>query len=52
LPTSNLASVLREPGEGSVGGIDAIDLGPFPGITRWLDLCSQRPANRRVAALP
>jgi glutathione S-transferase len=48
----NLASVLREPGEDSVGGIDAIDLNPFPGIMRWLDLCSQRPANRRVAALP
>jgi glutathione S-transferase len=48
----NLASTLREPGEESVGGIDAIDLNPFPGIARWLDLCSQRPANRRVAALP
>jgi glutathione S-transferase len=48
----NLASVLREPGEDSVGGIDAIDLNPFPGIMRWLDLCSRRPASRRVAALP
>jgi glutathione S-transferase len=48
----NLASVLREPGEDTIGGIDAIDLNPFPGIMRWLGLCSRRPANRRVAALP
>jgi glutathione S-transferase len=48
----NLASILREPGEDSVGGIDAIDLEPFPGIVRWLDLCSRRPASRRVASLP
>jgi glutathione S-transferase len=48
----NVASILREPGEDRVGGIEAIDLHPFPGIMRWLDLCAQRPASRRVAALP
>jgi glutathione S-transferase len=47
----NLASTLREPGENSIGGIDVIELGAFPGIMRWLDLCSRRPANCRVAAL-
>lgn len=48
----NLASTIREPGEPGVGGIEEIALDPFPGITRWLDECSSRPANRRVAALP
>jgi glutathione S-transferase len=44
----NLASTLREPGEDSVGGIDVIKLAAFPGIMRWLDLCSRRPANCRA----
>jgi len=48
----NLASTLQEPGEKSVGGIDLIDLSPFPRTTHWLELCSRRPASRRVAALP
>ena len=48
----NLASTLREPGEDNVGGIDAIDLKPFPGIMRWLNRCSRRSACARVAALP
>ena len=47
----NLASTLREPGEDGISGIAAIDLAPFPYIARWLDRCSARPANRRVAAL-
>jgi glutathione S-transferase len=48
----NLASTLREPGESGVAGIEAIDLAPFPKVGRWLEVCSQRPANRRVALLP
>lgn len=48
----NLASTIREPGERGVAGIAGIDLAPFPKVTSWLDLCSNRPASRRVAALP
>jgi glutathione S-transferase len=48
----NLASTIREPGEKGVAGIPVIDLTRFPNITRWLDLCGDRAANRRVAALP
>ena len=47
----NLASTLREPGEEGISGIAAIDLAPFPNVAGWLDRCSERPANRRVAAL-
>jgi glutathione S-transferase len=47
----NLASTLREPGEEGVSGIPAIDLAPFPNVAHWLDSCSGRPANRRVALL-
>jgi glutathione S-transferase len=47
----NLASTLREPGEEGISGLAAIDLAPFPKVARWLDRCSARPANRRVAAL-
>jgi glutathione S-transferase len=46
----NLASTLREPGEDGISGIAAIDLGPFPKVARWLDVCGARPANRRVAS--
>jgi glutathione S-transferase len=46
-----LASTLREPGEDGISGIDAIDLAAFPGVARWLDFCSARPANRRVASM-
>jgi glutathione S-transferase len=48
----NLASTLREPGEAGIAGISAIELAPFPNVTRWLDSCSDRPANRRVTAFP
>jgi glutathione S-transferase len=48
----NLASTLREPSEKGVAGIDSIELSPFPNVARWLDLCGDRPASRRVAALP
>jgi len=48
----NLAATIREPGEQLVAGIAAIELAPFPRITRWLDCCSERSANRRVALLP
>jgi len=48
----NLAATIREPGERGVSGIDEITLDPFPRIAGWLDECSMRPANRRVAALP
>jgi glutathione S-transferase len=48
----NLASTIREPGESGVAGIDVIALTPFPKVARWLDRCSDRPANHRVAALP
>jgi glutathione S-transferase len=48
----NLASTIREPGEHGVSGIDEIALDPFPRIAGWLEECSTRPANRRVAALP
>jgi glutathione S-transferase len=48
----NVASILREPGEHHIGGIEMIDLRPFPAIMRWLELCAQRSASRRVAALP
>ncbi len=48
----NLASTMREPWESGVSGIGAIDLAPFPRITRWLDRCGERAANRRVAQLP
>jgi glutathione S-transferase len=47
----NLASTLREPGEFGISGIAAIELAPFPNVARWLDCCSARPANRRVASL-
>jgi glutathione S-transferase len=47
----NLASTLREPGEHGISGIAAVDLAPFPNVVRWLDACSARPANRRVAAM-
>jgi glutathione S-transferase len=47
----NLASTLREPGEAGISGIAAIDLTPFPNAGRWLDRCSARPANRRVASI-
>jgi glutathione S-transferase len=47
----NLASTLREPGEEGISGLAAIDLAPFPNVAGWLDRCSARPANRRVAAL-
>jgi glutathione S-transferase len=47
----NLASTLREPGEEGISGIAAIDLAPFPNVAGWLDRCSARPANLRVAAL-
>jgi glutathione S-transferase len=47
----NLASTLREPGEQGVADISVIDLTPFPKVTGWLDRCSDRAANRRVAAL-
>jgi len=47
----NLASTLREPGEEGVSGIAAIDLAPFSRLARWLDGCSARPANRRVASM-
>jgi glutathione S-transferase len=47
----NLASTLREPGEQGISGLVAIDLAPFPNVARWLDRCSARRANRRVAAL-
>ncbi len=47
----NLASTLREPGETGVSGIAAIDLAPFPNVAGWLDRCSARPANRRVASM-
>jgi glutathione S-transferase len=48
----NLVSTIREPGEQGVAGITAISLTPFPNVARWLDHCSDRPANRRVAAFP
>jgi glutathione S-transferase len=48
----NLAATLREPGESGVAGIGTIDLGAFPNVGRWLDACSDRPANRRVTLLP
>jgi glutathione S-transferase len=48
----NLASTIREPGERGVSGIGEITLDAFPRIAAWLDECSMRPANRRVAALP
>ncbi|KAF2992098.1 glutathione S-transferase family protein [Methylocystis sp. MJC1] len=47
----NLASTLREPGETGISSIEEIDVTPFPNVTHWLDRCSVRPANRRVAAL-
>jgi glutathione S-transferase len=47
----NLASTLREPGEDGISGIAAIDLAPFSKVARWLDACSARPANRRVASM-
>lgn len=47
----NLAATLREPGEQGVADISVIDLTPFPRVTGWLDRCSDRAANRRVAAL-
>jgi len=47
----NLASTLREPGEEGISGILAIDLAPFPKVARWLDCCSARSANRRVALM-
>lgn len=47
----NLASTLREPGETGISSIEEIDVTPFPNVTRWLDRCCERPANRRVAAL-
>ena len=48
----NLASTIREPGEQGVAGIDVIDLAPFPEVATWLDRCGDRPANRRIPALP
>jgi len=48
----NLASTIREPGEQGVAGIGEIDLAPFAKVSAWLDRCGDRPANRRVAALP
>ncbi len=48
----NLASTIREPGEQGVASITAIDLASFPKLARWLDRCAERPANRRVTALP
>jgi glutathione S-transferase len=47
----NLASTMREPHEVGIASIPLIDLSPFPAVARWLDNCSNRPANRRVALL-
>lgn len=47
----NLASTLREPGEAGIAGLAAIDLAPFPKVACWLDRCSARPANQRVASM-
>jgi glutathione S-transferase len=47
----NLASTLREPGEAGISGIAEIDLASFPNVGGWLDRCSARPANRRVASM-
>jgi glutathione S-transferase len=47
----NLASTLREPSEQGIASISAIELAPFQNVVRWLDCCSERPANRRVVEL-
>ena len=47
----NLASTLREPGEDGISGIAEIDLTLFPNVGAWLDRCSARPANRRIALM-
>jgi glutathione S-transferase len=47
----NVASTLREPGEQGISGIAEVDLAPFPKVSHWLDRCSARPANSRVASL-
>jgi glutathione S-transferase len=47
----NLALTRHEPGEDGISGIAAMDLVAFPNVGRWLDRCSARPANRRVASM-
>jgi glutathione S-transferase len=47
----NLAATLREPGEVGIASLPMIELAPFPRVSRWLDRCAERAANRRVAAL-
>jgi glutathione S-transferase len=47
----NVASTLREPGENGISGLVEIDLKRFENVGAWLDRCSGRPANRRVASM-
>jgi len=41
----NVASLLREPHEHEIANIEVPGI---PAVSRWLDACSNRPANRKI----